>query len=70
MYMEILRGFKFKGQTTARSKHRLKFHNNLYGQKQSGRVWNKYLTTGLVARGFRKTLIDPYIYYRVSTVVL
>jgi Reverse transcriptase (RNA-dependent DNA polymerase) len=35
MYMEIPKGFKFKG---LRSTHCLLLYKNLYGQKQAGRV--------------------------------
>jgi Reverse transcriptase (RNA-dependent DNA polymerase) len=41
LFMKIPKGFKIEDhdQTT----NALKLKNNLYGQKQAGRVWNKHL---------------------------
>jgi hypothetical protein len=61
MFMEIPRGFKFRG---SRKTHCLSLKKNLYGQKQAGRVWNEYLHEGLLARGFRQSKVDLCLYYR------
>jgi Reverse transcriptase (RNA-dependent DNA polymerase) len=61
MYMEIPKGFKFKG---SRLTHCLLLKKNLYGQKQAGRVWNEYLHDGLIARGFVQSKVDMCLYYR------
>jgi Reverse transcriptase (RNA-dependent DNA polymerase) len=45
LYMKIPRGLNVGG---TRSTHSLKLLRNVYGQKQAGRVWNKYLTKGLI----------------------
>ena len=42
MYMEFPRGFTVPGGVD-RKAFVLKLHRNLYGQKQAGRVWYKYL---------------------------
>ena len=47
LYMKLLKGVdKNKGKGKM---HVLKFIRNLYGQKQAGRVWNRYLTNKLLA---------------------
>ena len=38
--------------------NRLELLKNIYGQKKSGRVWNKYLVKGLLKIGFEKYLGD------------
>jgi hypothetical protein len=48
----------------------LKLINNLYGQKQAGRVWNQYLTDGLKEIGFSQSRNDPCIYWRESVVMI
>ena len=60
LYMEIPRGFSFKG---TRKTHCLLLKKNLYGQKQAGRVWNEYLNNGLIARGFVQSRVDMCLYY-------
>jgi hypothetical protein len=46
LYMTISKGFDMaKGK---QNNYVLKIHRNIYGQKQSGRVWNKYLVNKLV----------------------
>ena len=42
MYMEFPRGFKVLGGVDRKTSV-LKLHKNLYGQKQAGQVWYKYL---------------------------
>jgi Reverse transcriptase (RNA-dependent DNA polymerase) len=61
LYMEIPPGFSIDGS----HKHKvLKLVNNLYGQKQAGRVWNLFLTAGLVKLGFTQCQADPCIFWR------
>jgi hypothetical protein len=60
LYMEIPRGFKFNG---SHKDHVLLLKKNLYGQKQAGRVWNQYLHSGLLARGFLQSQVDMCLYY-------
>ena len=51
LYLKVPAGFEVEGGT--RDEYDLKLHKNVYGQKQAGRVWYKYLTNKLVnAMGF------------------
>jgi hypothetical protein len=46
----------------------LKLHKNVYGQKQAGRVWNKYLVNKLVNElKFVQSKTDECVYYRGKT---
>ena len=36
---------------------------NIYGQKQAGRVWNKYLDNGLEEISFKPSKMDPCLYF-------
>jgi Reverse transcriptase (RNA-dependent DNA polymerase) len=65
--MEIPAGFKING---SRHNHVLKLVNNLYGQKQAGRVWNLYLTAGLIKLGFTQSNEDPCIFWRNGVVII
>ena len=38
--------------------------NNLYGQKQAGRVWNQYLVDKLTSIGFKQSHVDECVFYR------
>ena len=49
MYMEFPRGFQVPGGVD-RKAFVLKLHRNLYGQKQAGRVWYKYLRKQLITK--------------------
>jgi hypothetical protein len=49
-------------------KYVLQIHRNIYGQKQAGRVWNKYLVTKLVKElGFKQSKVDECVFYRGKT---
>jgi Reverse transcriptase (RNA-dependent DNA polymerase) len=50
IYMEIPAGFDLKGKR--KGEYVLQLINNLYGQKQAGRVCNIFLTDGLKKIGF------------------
>jgi hypothetical protein len=50
LYMEIPKGTHIPG--VPKSKYVLQIINNLYGQKQAGRVWNQYFVAGLKDIGF------------------
>ena len=40
---------------------------NIYGQKQSGKVWNDYLKETLINKvGFKQSKIDECVFYRGS----
>jgi len=43
----------------------------VYGQKQAGRVWNKYLENKLINEiGFTKSKIDECVYYKNNTIYI
>ena len=48
----------------------LELVRNLYGQKQAGRVWNKFLHKGLLKAGFTQSSINECVYYRGRTIFL
>ena len=53
MYMKLPVGLRYEG--IEESKYCLKLKKNIYGQKQAGRVWNKYLVDGLKNIGFKQS---------------
>jgi len=61
--MEIPKGVTIEGVN-----HRgyiLKIHRNIHGQKQAGRVWNKYLVDKLINKvGFRQSKVDECVFYK------
>jgi Reverse transcriptase (RNA-dependent DNA polymerase) len=60
LYMEIPQGFVVDGVNIDPADYVLKLVNNLYGQKQAGRVWYRYLTHGLCTKlGFTQSKHDP-----------
>ena len=36
----------------------------MYGQKQTGHVWNKFMTKGMRDIGFTPSKFDPCLYYQ------
>ena len=68
LYMEIPRGLELKGKK--KESHVLKLHRNIYGQKQAGRVWYRYLQEKLTSIGFKKSEIDEGVFYRGRVVYI
>jgi hypothetical protein len=66
LYMTIPKGFEIaEGR---RQDYVLRVHQNIYGQKQAGRVWNKYLVNKLVNElKFAQSKHDECVFYRGST---
>ena len=62
LYMRLPQGYKREGIT--RKTHALKLVRNVYGQKQAGHVWNKYMDQGMKEIGFKPSAFDPCLYYR------
>jgi hypothetical protein len=61
IYMELPQGIK---TATVNSKdHVLNLLNNLYGQKQAGRVWNSFLVDKLTSLGCNSLLIDDCVFF-------
>ena len=66
-YMKLPAGIKStKGDDT----HVLKLKKNLYGGRNSGRIWNKYLHEGLLNIGFKQSNVDECVYYRGKCIFL
>ena len=64
MYMEFPRGFKVPGGVN-RKAFVLKLHRNLYGQKQAGHVWYKYLCKRLITKaGFVQSKHDKCLFFQ------
>ena len=68
LYMWLPQGYKCNGMT--RKTHALKLICNVYGQKQAGCVWNKYMDQGMHEIGFMPSKFDPCLYYCGSVVFL
>ena len=62
LYMRLPQGYQRHGMT--RKTHALKLIRNVYGQKQAGRVWNKFMDKGMRDIGFTPSIFDPCLYYR------
>jgi hypothetical protein len=66
LYMSIPKGFDIDVGRT--DDYALKLHKNVYGQKQAGRVWNKYLVDKLTKKvGFVQSAVDECVFYRGKT---
>lgn len=68
LYMEIPQGFSVL--SSDKVPYCIHILNNLYGQKQAGRVWNQHLTKGLIKIGFTQSETDPCIFWRASVVLV
>jgi hypothetical protein len=67
LYMRVPAGVTIDGNGDPRN-YVLKIHRNIYGQKQAGRVWNKYLVNKLVKElGFKQSRVDECVFYRGKT---
>ena len=65
--MKIPKGFQIDEGTN--EEFVLNVHKNIYGQKQAGRVWNKYLTKKLIDNlGFTQSKIDECVFYKGRTI--
>jgi hypothetical protein len=66
IYMKIPKGFELDQGDP--NDYVLQLHKNVYGQKQAGRVWNKYLVNKLVKElKFVQSKTDECVFYRGST---
>jgi hypothetical protein len=60
--MKIPKGFEVNKGCS--DNNTLKLHKNFYGQKQAGRVWNKYSVDKLVNKlRFKQSKIDECVLY-------
>ena len=62
MYMQIPKGCEVNSKQAA--EWVLKLKKNLYGQKQAGRVWNKYLVAKLKDIGFVQSEVDECVFFK------
>ena len=62
LYMRFPKGYEFKDRISEDTQV-LKLTKNIYGQKQAGRVWNKYLDEGLGEISFKPSKVDPCLYF-------
>jgi hypothetical protein len=68
MYMKLPKGIETRNGNS--KDHVLKLLQNIYGQKQAGRVWNHHLTAKLLEFGFTQSLIDDCVFYRGDTIFI
>ena len=68
MYMKLPPGVST--QFGDKQDYVLKLKRNLYGQKQAGRVWNKFLVDKLRTIGFEQSKVDECVFYRGSTIFI
>ena len=68
LYMRLPKGYKHRGMT--RKTHALKLICNVYGRKQAGRVWHKFMDKGMKDIGFTPSKFDPCLYYCGSVIFL
>jgi hypothetical protein len=58
LYMKVPAGIEVENGANAKD-YVLRIHRNIYGQKQAGRVWNKYLSEKLIKDlGFKQSRVD------------
>jgi hypothetical protein len=68
MYIEIPKGCVVDGPST---KWALRVKNNIYGQKQAGRVWNDFLIHGLTTKlGFTQSQNDPSLLWKGKYIII
>ena len=68
LFMKIPRGYEIPG--APKDEYVLQIIKNIYGQKQAGRVWYKYLTAKLQSIGFIVSTIDPCLFYRQNCIYI
>jgi Reverse transcriptase (RNA-dependent DNA polymerase) len=69
MYMEIPKGFTIT-DGDPEGDYVLQLHQNIYGQKQAGRVWNHYLVNHLQQVGFIQSEHDPCVFYKGKAIYI
>jgi len=62
MYMEIPKGCKVEGHPS--SEWLLEIHRNIYGGKDAGRVWYRYLRDKLLSIGFEVSQNDECVFFK------
>ncbi len=67
--MEIPKGIRVDGAEDG-EEYVLQLVRNLYGQKQTGRVWYQYLVDSLQEIGFTRSSVDECVFYYNKSVLL
>jgi hypothetical protein len=68
MYIEISKGCVVHGDNR---QWLLKVKNNIYGQKQAGKVWNNFLIHGLATKlGFTQSKHDPSLLWKGQYIII
>jgi Reverse transcriptase (RNA-dependent DNA polymerase) len=57
--MSIPKGFEVNDTD---KEYVFKLQNNLFGQKQAGRVWNQHLVSKLIEAGFKASKINECLF--------
>jgi len=70
VYMKIPNGFYYEDPNNSNKKYCLKLKKNLYGLKQAAMNWYFKLRDGLLARGFKQSLIDPCLFIKDDIICL
>ena len=66
-YLKVPAGFEVKGLN--KGEYALKLHKNVFGQKQAGRVWYKYLTKKLTEElGLERSQVYECVFYKGNTI--
>lgn len=66
LYIEIPKGYEIEG--AKKGEFVLKIKQNVYGQRQAGRVWNLFLVEKLMSIGFERSKVDDCIFYRGNVI--
>ena len=66
--MKMLRGIVVPGYDP--KNYCLELIKNIYGQKQAGKIWNRYLCEGFAKLGFEQSAIDECVRYKGSTIFM
>lgn len=67
LFMSIPPGFTISGDAETKA---LQLLNNLYGTKQAGRIWNRFLTAGLIKLGFIQSTHDECLFWRDKVILV
>jgi Reverse transcriptase (RNA-dependent DNA polymerase) len=67
LYMSIPKGYQVN---ESNDKYALKIINNIYGQKQAGRVWNEYLIVGLKELGYIQSEYDMSLLWKKTCILV
>ena len=59
--MEISKGFTIGNGS---NEYLLEVHHNIYGAKQGGQVWNKYLVKKLTSIGFQQLATNDCVFFK------